>query len=727
MRPMLPAAGLFLIGPLVVAASPEPLTKDALTKALLFDGESNYRPIVHYDMRVKLDPDTKELDGQARIRWKNDGSWPVSKLWWHLYLNAFRNQSSTFFRESGGRLRSDRVSEDSWGWTDVTEMTVRYLSTTGTAGQERHDLMPAAKFEAPDDGNRDDRTVLTTRLPYKLSAGGEIEINLKWKAKLPKVFARSGYAGSFFMVAQWFPKLGVLEESFRGAEFDFRGEPKWNCHQYHANSEFFADYGSYRVRITVPNDYIVGATGKRVEDPVREDGWTTYEYYQDRVHDFAWTADPRYVVRRFTFNPSTLPAEDVAEAAAQLGLTPDELQLTRVDVTMLLQPEHRGIAARYRAAIEHSLTWFGLWFGRYPYSTLTLVDGPPEGQGAMGMEYPTLITGGVRWPSPPETNSPETVTVHEFGHQFWYGMVGFNEFEEAWLDEGINTFSTSLIMDKVYGSATFAPRLLGVPMVPWFKTSTVSNLDRAQIGNIVAADTDAIAQHSWSYQSSLSYGLNSYLRAELALRQLGHIIGPDTVLQGLRVFQQRWRYRHPTTIDLQVAMEQVCGCSLSTFFEEAIGSARRLDYSIDEVTSRERDIPAGVFERTGPDGHRVVSSSVAAALTDERPDDERVYINEVLITRRGERIEPLTVEVKMSEGPPYRATWDGVTRWHRISFESKERAVSARLYAEVPRPIDARPSNDSMLREADSIVGLSWAARAMYWLQSVLQLVGGLL
>ena len=734
---MLAAAGLLLIGPMVVAAPPgppKPLVGPALTAALTKDGEANYRPTVHYDMEVRLDPATKKLDASARVTWKNDGKWPVSVLWWHLYLNAFRNEDSTFIRESGGRLRGDRMREDGWGWTDVLEMTARDLSQTGTSAATRHDLLPNARFAAPDDGNEADRTVLTTALPFRVKPGGRVEIKLRWEARLPKVFARTGYAGTFFMVGQWFPKLGVLEESFRGPERDDRGEPKWNCHQFHATTEFFADYGSYRVKITVPNDYVVGATGQRVEDPIKNDGWTTYEYFQDRVHDFAWTADRRYLTRRFTFNPAGVPAADTKEAADALGLKPQDLRLSPVEVTMLLQPEHREFAARYRDAVEQGLKWFGLWFGRYPYATLTVVDGPPEGSGAMGMEYPTLITGGVRWPSPPALQSPEGVTVHEFAHQFWYGLVASNEFEEAWLDEGLTTFSTSKVMDKVYGPSTFGPRILGVPMVPWGRTVKIESGDIATLANIIASDTDAIVQPAWTYRSSLSYGANSYGRADLAMRQLGALIGSDKVLQGLRVYQQRWRYRHPTTSDLRAVMEEVSGRSLRDFFETAMRRPVRLDYAIDSLTSKRRRVPAGVFDRTtgqagagADDAHVVISATTADARTEDVPEDARIYVNEVKIARRGERVVPVVIEVEMSDGPPHRALWDGAGRWHRVRFESKQKAVSARLYAETPRPIDARPSNDTRTRESDPSVGLSWAARSLYWLQTAIQIVGGLL
>ncbi len=718
-----PPEGQLVSSSTISEGSPE----DELTKLLLYDGESNYRPVVHYVIDVQLDPESHELVATATISWKNTGSVPVTELWWHLYLNAFRNEDSTFIRESGGQLRGDQLTKDEWGWTDVTEIRARDLADTSTHTIVRHDLMPAAHFTSPDDGNDDDRTVWVTPLPFSVGPGQMVEIQLRWKARLPRVFARTGYGGTFHMVAQWFPKLGVLEESFKGLRQDFAGEPEWNCHQFHAFSEFFADYGSYRVRITVPSDMVVGATGQQVTDPVERDGKTTYEFYQERIHDFAWTADTRFLVRRFTFDPSDIPREEVAEAAEVLGLSPDQLVLTPVEVTMLLQPEHAVYGSRYRDSVEQGLKWFGLWFGRYPYATLTLVDGPRGAAGAMGMEYPTLITGGVRWPSPPESMSPEEVTVHEFGHQFWYGLVGSNEFEEAWLDEGLTTFSTGLVIDKVYGPATLSPRLLGVPMTPFLAGATYSQRDRAMAAQMIAPDEDAIAQPAWSYRSSWSYGMNSYMRPQLALHELGAEIGEDTLLKGLRAYQQRWRYRHPSSDDLQQTLEEVSGRSLKIFFEDVIHGIEALDYAVESLSSKRKKIfQEGVFEPVG-DGHRIVSSTTAAALNERVPEDERLYVNEVVVARRAGRIVPVTVEIEMSDGPPYRGRWDGRHRWHRIRFESKERAVSARVYADVDRPLDIRPSNDTRTREPNPAVGRTWTARALFWLQSVLQLGGGIL
>ena len=173
--------------------------------------------------------------------------------------------------------------------------------------------------------------------------------------------------GDDYFIAQWFPKIGVLQDS------------GWNCHQFHCATEFFADFGVYDVRLTVPSGWIVGATG--VERDVTDDQGSpssTHHFYQADVHDFAWTTSPHYVEQRATFQRPTLPA---------------------VDMRLLLQPEHRGQEERHFAATRAALRYYGEWFGPYPYGHITIVD-PAWQSGVDGMEYPTLFTAGTSWLAP---------------------------------------------------------------------------------------------------------------------------------------------------------------------------------------------------------------------------------------------------------------------------------------------------------------------------------------
>lgn len=722
----------------LVPAEPEPFVDNAPAKIgalraeMLGDGAANYSQIVDYALEAKLVPKTKRVIGRGRVIWKNAGTQPIEALWWHLYLNAFKNENSTFIRESGGSLRDDEMKDGEWGWIELTQMSARLSSATSTAHADYVDIMPLRTFEHPDDSNEDDETVLRTPLPFQIAPGASVEVRFEFTSQLPPVFARSGYAHDFFMVSQWFPKLGVLQETFKppaagqSVVQDSYGQPAWNCHQYHAHSEFFADYGVFRAVLQVPAGYVVGATGRRVSAQDNVDGLNTYEYVQDRVHDFAWTADPRFVEVTRSFTDSHVTPQERQEAADLLRFDPSDLILGDVEVRVLLQPEHVQYADRYFAAIFAGLKWFGLWYGAYPYDVLTLVDGPRGSGGAMGMEYPTLITGGVSWPAPDRVPRPEAVTVHEFGHQYWYGLVGTNEFEESWLDEGFNTYSTGKAVDRAFGPFVLAPKVLSIPLVPWFSDVEYTQDLIFRVGNMLAPDRDAIVRDSWSYRDSRSYSVNSYPRPAAVLLQLEHQLGPKTMARVMRTYHQRYRYRHPTTGDFAAVVDEVSGRNMADFMHRTLRTAGKIDYGIAELKSERRTIPAGVFSKPGeaPMSHTEVSVEDTESESEVEP---AVFDSEVLVVRHGSVPFAHTMQVYFTDGSTQSVVWDGRYRWKRFEFESEAKAVSAELYTARPMLLDSSPSNDTRRLKRSARPGVTWGAHLTYFTQTLLALLGGLL
>ena len=298
-------------------------------------------------------------------------------------------------------------------------------------------------------------------LPEAVKPGQTIQLEIAFKAQLPQVFARTGFHGTFHLGGQWFPKIGVWETAgMRG-----RTLAGWNCHQFHGNSEFYSNFGRYKVRLTVPSEMVVGATGELRNKETRPDRQTTtYTFEQDDVTDFAWTAQPNFIRMERMFEAAKETTADELSSIAKLhGIPEQDARLSDVKMILLLQPEHQGQAERHFKALRAGLKWFGLWYGRYPYKTITVVDPPYGGMGAGGMEYPTFITAGTLYSMPEDVNIVlEEVVVHEFGHQFWKELVATNEFEESPLDEGFNTYSTSRIMDKVFGRTAMPVSAFGV-------------------------------------------------------------------------------------------------------------------------------------------------------------------------------------------------------------------------------------------------------------------------
>jgi hypothetical protein len=401
------------------------------------EGEAG--PVLTYVIRASLDPQSHVVEGRGTLTWRNTTSVAVPDFHLHLYLNAFRDRHSTFLRESLTH-RDAKYDEAHPGSIEVT-------SFRPTGGAE---LRPQASFASCDDANPDDQTVLVLPLPEPIAPGAAATFEIAFTSRLPKAFARTGFGGDYHMVAQWFPKPGVFEEVPEAGQVG----GAWNCHQFHGSSEFFADYGSYDVSLTVPKAYEgrVGATGLLTQTtPDAAAGTVTYRYEAKDVHDFAWVCDTDFVVKEHVFPGGDAGQPEAQKrAAALLGREPQELNLKPVKVTLLLQPEHADQEERHKNAVFAALTHMGFWFGAYPYATLTVVDPDHRAEDTGGMEYPTLITGGTDYCPPERGWDPEFVLVHEFGHQYFYGIVGTNEFENAWMDEGLNTYGTARTMVAAY-------------------------------------------------------------------------------------------------------------------------------------------------------------------------------------------------------------------------------------------------------------------------------------
>lgn len=372
----------------------------ALTLPVGLAAAINPTDIVQYNIIVTLSDDCSRLEGTQQVTWTNPGNTPVAELFLHLYPNAF-SYGSTFLSESGGARQAERMSKDGYGRME--------LNRVHAAG---HGL--TYNFVQPDDGNEQDRTLARVTLPETVAPGDSIWLDIEFTVYLPDIFARMGKHDGFVMAGQWFPKIAAFETAgTRGRQTD-----GWNAHQYHANTEFYANFGSYRVTINVPQGYKVAATGELIESPRNRGRQLQYIFAADNVHDFAWAADSNFSEHQALFSSDNQP---------------------EVRLRLFLQPEHRYLVSDYFATAKATLDRLSNWLGPYPYPNLTIVCPPAGASGAGGMEYPTLITG---WDaSLHDQDLIRKVIVHEIIHQYFYGLVANNEFEEAWLDEGFTSLS----------------------------------------------------------------------------------------------------------------------------------------------------------------------------------------------------------------------------------------------------------------------------------------------
>jgi len=601
--------------------------------------------IVDYQIEGRYDAKTHTLDATEVLTYTNKTGTRLDRFPFHLYLNAFQPKSSWM---TEARLHGQRDARQGLEWDEKNfgSSTVKSLEVVDSRGSAT-DLTEQIRFISPDDGNPDDRTVFEVRLPRPVEPGEKVRFRIHFVAKFPEVLARTGYKRDYIMAGQWFPKVGVWSNG------------EWNCHQFHATTEFFADFGTYDVKLTLPAGWNVGASGVQTAAADNGDGTQTVRFRAEDVHDFAWTA------------------------ASETRVVEDSIRLSQgeVKIRLLMQPDHMATVPRYLHALKGTMRKFDEWIGPYPYPQITVVDPPHGAMASGGMEYPTLITVGTTWWMPKGLRMPEIVTEHEFGHQYWYGMVATNEFENAWMDEGINEYLEVKVMDALYGQETsFASSRLA--------SAGLRGTERASYARV--ADRDPIARFAWKFQGKGTYGAMTYSKTALILLTLESLIGEQTVMRGLREYFAQYNFQHPTPEQFTESMNKTAGRNLDWYWKQAIYGTETLDDRILVARSERKDWYSKKAEKEG----------------------ETVYRNEVVVHRLGNFDLPVTLEVKFDDGSTERRVWDGKDRWHRFVWENKEKLVSAEVDPDHLLLLDRNPLNNGWRAEAD---GRAAGKLAGYW------------
>jgi hypothetical protein len=605
------------------AASAQPVAPAPV--ATLSDKPLSER-VVAYQIDARFDAAKHTLDATEVLTYRNLTGKPQDTFPFHLYLNAFQ-PTSTFMREE----RRDRRDIE---WKDKYKASaeVKSLEVVGMG-----DLTSQIKFIAPDDGNTDDRTVFQVKLPRPVAPNESVQFKIAFHDQFGEVFARTGYNGDFMMGAQWFPKVGVW---WQGA---------WNCHQFHATTEFFADFGTYDVKLTVPQNEVVGASGVQMGEVKNSDSTKTLSFRGEDIHDFAWTAQPNYRVVEGDFNGS----------------------MGNVKIRLLMQPGHMRQADLHMRIMKETMKRFDQWYGPYPYKQITVVD--PGNLRAGGMEYPMLITGDTTWWMPDGLRLVEQVVEHEFGHQYWYGMVATNEFEEAWLDEGINSYTECKILDDIFGKDKSAMDLWGI---------TESDDSQQRNGYLSSPDFDPMTRFAYQYANGSSYGDVTYGKSATVLFTLEKVIGDDTLRRAIHTYFMRYRFSHPTREDFLKTVEEVSGKDLRWFFDQAVYGTNVLDYEIFRARSNRLDW----YAKDPP----------------KEKKGETMYRTMVLVHRKGDFIFPVDTEIKFDNGESVTEHWDGKDRWVRYMYDKKAKLVSAQIDPESAVRLDKDFFNNSYVSEEDT-------------------------
>ncbi|MFN0250353.1 MAG: M1 family metallopeptidase [Kofleriaceae bacterium] len=582
--------------------------------ALRGAGPARSPRIANYKIDARLDVVQHQITATQTLTWRNTGAQAVSVLPFHMYLNAFKNESSRFMQSSHGTMRG--AKQTTWGWISVESVQV--------GGAELISKWTAKADYAPDE------SVYELALPNEVAPGASVDVTMKFTAQLPEVWARTGYAGEFHLVGQWFPKIGVRVTEARSDETIER----WECQPFSTFTEFFADFGTYDVSLTVPETYVVAATGVLTAAIESPGNTRTYTYRAEDVHDFGWMADP-YMER---LERQVLVAGGGA-----------------VDVRVYYRPAQEEFAQRHLDAATAAMIRFSDWFVPYPWAVMTVIDPPPEAaKGAGGMEYPTFVTtAGDTVFARDGIRLPEYVTVHEVGHNWFQGILASNEPIEAWLDEGVNSWADANVMAEVYGTRTS-----GVDWMGW--QADVSALIYA-----VYDDPDAvpvpIATAAAAFIDEESYGMATYFSTQRALHTLENTFGPKKFRAAMKKYAETWAFKHPTGKDLFDTLSAELGQDLGWFFGPVFEQVGGMRYGIRTAACRRAHPPRGVFG-DGPS---------RKTTTKHDAKETGTFVCEVVITNTGVVHIPIDIELRFADGTSQRVRWedkDGET-WKRFVVE----------------------------------------------------------
>ncbi|HEX9723658.1 MAG TPA: M1 family aminopeptidase, partial [Vicinamibacteria bacterium] len=388
-----------------------------------------------------------------------------------------------------------------------------------------------------------------------------------------------------------------------------------------------------------------------------------------------------------------------------------------VAIRALVQPDHAEQGERHVAAARLAVEYFQDHYGDYPYPNLTVVDPRRGAEGSGGMEYPTLITAGTYYNLPAGLRILELVIIHEFGHNYWYHLLANNEFEEAWLDEGINTYTEGRVLEDRYGGNVID--LLGFRI-------TEEQVQRVE--HIVIPMTDPVYRKAWEYYSPSSYGVSSYARPGLILKTLRNYLGPETMNEAMRAYVSQWRFKHPKTADFVQVMSDVAGEDLSWYFDQALFTNAVLDYSVSAVESEEI-VDAGYgFDRDIDEPRRAASevSDASGQDADHRetdPDVPGLFESEVSIRRLGEFRFPVEIEIVFEDGEVIRESWDGEEPWKKLTYLKPVRLSSAAVDPDKKIPLDRSYTNNSRTLEPRRLGINKVVARWTFWWQCLLDLL----
>jgi hypothetical protein len=653
--------------------------------------------VVTYQINADLDAAKHAVTASEHMTWRNRSDREVRQIYVHLYLNGFKNEGSTWFTErkvltAHGESRGvASLKKGQWGGIDLKQV-------------KQGDAKLAWHFVQPDGGPATDESVARIDLAQPVPAGGTLALDIDFLSQLPRVVERTGWWGDFNLVGQWFPKIGVLElAGERGAT-----APRWNVHEFHFNSEFYADFGFYDVHLTVPSDFTVGAVGKLQQPPTQANGRSTYHFVQGDVHDFAWVAAKGYKTIDGTYEGAGSP---------------------KVAVRVIYPPEYVATAAPTLKSTIDSLGYFSKTLGAYPYETVTAVVPPYNASEAGGMEYPTFYTSEGYSEIEPGTIDEymsDFVNIHEFGHGYFYGLLATNEFEEPMLDEGMNEYWDDRMMrERNEDVALASPLMKRIGITP---AMSGFMLDRAGAG--LKQPADPLSQNSWDRLSSSSY-FTIYSRTTMAMHDLEERLGKNAMERSMRLYYQRWHFRHPSSADLRAALIDGSGDAkdVNAIFDQYVYGTAHIDDSVTDIDTQEVLPNVGVSTTNGKP-FETDQESLDKQIDKQREAWKKVHPkpafddqgpfpwhSTVTVFRDGASL-PQQLRVTFADGTHQDVRWNDERRWARFEFVQPAKVVSAELDPSQVGYLDANKPNDSLTTRSNGAASRRWTADVAAILQA---------
>jgi hypothetical protein len=510
---------------------------------------------VNYKIQVTLNDRRHELNGVESVEYINNSPDTLGFLFFHLWPNAYSNNNTAlakeiFTRDGKGKLFNDPELQ---GYIDSLNFMV-----------DIHPVQWDLLSDEPD--------ICKIILNKPLLHGDTILITTPFHVKIPKgVTSRLGHIGESYQITQWYPKPAV---------YDRQG---WHQMPYLDQGEFYSEFGRFDVSITLPANYVVGATGnlqneeeKRWLDMLAADsGWMripdfgggdfpassvqlkTLRYTEDNIHDFAWFADKRFHVLK---GKVKLP-ESGREVFTWAMFTDQEAQYWINAIPYL----------------NHAIWSFSEWIGDYPYNNFTAVQSALN-SGA-GMEYPGLTVIGLA----KDPYLLDEVITHEICHNWFYSAIGSDERVFPFMDESISSAYESRYMEErypgkklwevVFGNRKLA-RLFHIIDMPIQRMQEVEWLVPARL-NLEQPVNLAATDYSYENYSSIIYN-----KAALGFNYLRAYLGDSLFDSAMHDYYRIWKYRHPGPDDLRAVFESRSDKDLSWFFDDFLGTTKRLDYKI---------------------------------------------------------------------------------------------------------------------------------------------------